>query len=124
MLLQEASTLLSALATALSNCRLTWPAFLPVHDPLRDAHWGIGTLGGSTVHYDTDSIHLSQNPADLQQVLPLLHRALCLASHAECDLRFSKYACNKVAKKRKITLSGIISGASRPRCSPNAQGGR
>ncbi|DBA79153.1 TPA: hypothetical protein ACH3X1_008985 [Trebouxia sp. C0004] len=65
---QEASTLLSALAAALSNCRLAWPAFLPVHDPLRDAHWGIGAAGLGTVHYDSDSIHLSKNPTRLQQV--------------------------------------------------------
>ena len=74
--LQEASTLLSALAAALSNCRLAWPAFLPVHDPLRDAHWGIGAAGLATVHYDSDSIHLSKNPTRLQQVNPCcaLHR--------------------------------------------------
>ncbi|KAL0053211.1 hypothetical protein WJX82_002504 [Trebouxia sp. C0006] len=65
---QEASTLLSALAAALSNCRLAWPAFLPVHDPLRDAHWGIGAAGLATIHYDSDSIHLSKNPTCLQQV--------------------------------------------------------
>ena len=76
MQLQEASTLLSALAAALSNCRLAWPAFLPVHDPLRDAHWGIGAAGLATVHYDSDSIHLSKNPTRLQQVNPFcaLHR--------------------------------------------------
>ncbi|KAL3137852.1 hypothetical protein ABBQ38_005105 [Trebouxia sp. C0009 RCD-2024] len=55
----EASALLSALATALSNCRLTWPAFLPVHDPLRDACWGIAISGLGTIHYDSDSTHSS-----------------------------------------------------------------
>ena len=68
---QEASTLLSALAAALSNCHLPWPAFLPVHDPLRDAHWGIAAAGLATVHYDSDSIHLSKNPTHLQQVKPV-----------------------------------------------------
>lgn len=68
---QEASTLLSALAAALSNCHLPWPAFLPVHDPLRDAHWGIAAAGLATVHYDSDSIHLSKNPTHLQQVRPV-----------------------------------------------------
>ena len=74
-LVQEASTLLSALAAALSNCHLAWPAFLPVHDPLRDAYWGIGAAGLATAHYDSDSIHLSKNPSHLQQVCP----ALCFA---------------------------------------------
>ena len=66
--MQEASTLLSAMATALSNCHLTWPAFLPVHDPLRNAQCGMGAAGLACVHYDSDSIHLSRNPAHLQQV--------------------------------------------------------
>ena len=64
--LQEASTLLSALATALSNCRLPWPAFLPVHDLLRDAYWGVAVT--PTAYFDTDSIHVSRNPTQLQQV--------------------------------------------------------
>lgn len=66
--LQEASTLLSALATALSNCRLSWPAFLPVHDPLRDAYWGVAVNPTATAYFDTDSIHVSKNPTQLQQV--------------------------------------------------------
>lgn len=66
--MQEASTLLSGLATALSNCRVTWPAFVPVHDPLRDAYWGIAATANTTAHYDTDSIHISKNPTYLQKV--------------------------------------------------------
>lgn len=66
----EGSALLSALATALSNCRLTWPAFLPVHDPLRDACWGIGITGLGTIHYDSDSTHSSNMPDKLLQVQP------------------------------------------------------
>ena len=64
----EASALLSALATALSNCRLTWPAFLPVHDPLRDACWGIAISGHGTIHYDSDSTHSSMWSQKIQQV--------------------------------------------------------
>lgn len=64
----EGSTLLSALATALSNCRLAWPAFLPVYDPLRDAWWGIAISGLGTIHYNSDSIHSSKMPFRLQQV--------------------------------------------------------
>lgn len=68
----EGSTLLSALATALSNCRLAWPAFLPVYDPLRDAWWGIAISGLGTIHYDSDSIHISKMPFHLQQVQAVL----------------------------------------------------
>ena len=75
----EGSTLLSALATALSNCRLPWPAFLPVYDPLRDAWWGIAISGLGTIHYDTDSIHSSKMPFRLQQVQ---------AGLADCTLLF------------------------------------
>lgn len=65
---EEASALLSALATALNNCRLAWPAFLPVHDPLRDAWWGIAISGLVTVHYNSDSIHSSKMPDHLHKV--------------------------------------------------------
>lgn len=65
---EEASALLSALATALNSCRLVWPVFLPVHDPLRDAWWGIAISGLGTVHYNSDSIHSSKMPDHLHKV--------------------------------------------------------
>ena len=80
--MQEASTLLSALATALSNCHLSWPAFVPVHDPLRDAYWGVAATGNATTHFDTDSIHISRNPAHLQKVSHTLHRQSVLIATA------------------------------------------
>lgn len=76
--MQEASTLLSGLATALSTCHITWPAFVPVHDPLRDAYWGIAAAANSTAHFDTDSIHISKNPAHLQKVSPVCVLSLLL----------------------------------------------
>ena len=33
----EAATLVSALSLALSSCGAPWPAFVPVHDALRNA---------------------------------------------------------------------------------------
>ncbi|TKY56514.1 Rab3 GTPase-activating protein catalytic subunit [Spatholobus suberectus] len=41
----EASKLLSAVAVALSNCSSLWPAFVPVHDPSREAYIGIQNMG-------------------------------------------------------------------------------
>jgi hypothetical protein len=38
---EEAHTLLSAGAAALSHLKLPWPVYIPVHDALRDAHRGI-----------------------------------------------------------------------------------
>lgn len=91
---EEASALLSALATALSNCRLVWPAFLPVHDPLRDAWWGIAISGHGTIHYDSDSIHSSNLPPRLLEVQPLSRvpsppfcsTLFCSASFCICGL--------------------------------------
>ena len=66
--LQEATLLLSALAAALHTCQVSWPAFVPVHDAQRDAHWGIAALQSTTVHLDTDCVHTSGTPVALKQV--------------------------------------------------------
>ncbi|KAF3501819.1 hypothetical protein F2Q69_00044104 [Brassica cretica] len=41
----ESSKLLSSVAIALSNCASLWPAFVPVHDPSRNAYIGIQNMG-------------------------------------------------------------------------------
>ena len=63
--MQEAKLLVSALACALASCRSEWPVFLPVHDALRDAYWGIATSGIATLHFETDSVHISSLPRHL-----------------------------------------------------------
>ena len=69
MLLQEAGTLQSALCAALSSTSCPWPAVIPVHDPLRDACWGVAvTRSGTTAFLDSDSIHISNLPEKLLQV--------------------------------------------------------
>ena len=68
MFVQEASTLLSALAVALATAGGEWPAFLPVHDGLRDAASGIAVAGCTTAHYASDSIHMSRLPHHLETV--------------------------------------------------------
>lgn len=59
---------------ALSNCQAPWPAFVPVHDALRDAYWGVAAVGRSSVFFNTDSIHTS---SALPQGLLEVHR-MCL----------------------------------------------
>ncbi len=66
--LQEATLLLSALAAALHTCQVPWPAFVPVHDAQRDAHWGIAALQSTTVHLNTDCVHTSSTPVALKEV--------------------------------------------------------
>jgi hypothetical protein len=83
-LLQEAHTLLSAAAVALSHAHIAWPLLLPVHDAVRDAYWGVaaGSGGGSTLRLDTDSLHSSrppQEPLQLDRQLLLLSRQLAAA---------------------------------------------
>ncbi|KAL3150565.1 hypothetical protein ABBQ32_000377 [Trebouxia sp. C0010 RCD-2024] len=132
----EASALLSALATALSNCRLTWPAFLPVHDPLRDACWGIAISGLGTIHYDSDSTHSSsmwspellQTEGQLhffsQQLLP--HS---LAAGQACAAAASSYSSSTAAPTDssnpwRVTMSRLRSyKLPRPRSAQGAEVG-
>jgi hypothetical protein len=67
---EEASTLRSALAAALSAAGAPWPAFLPVHDALRDAQWGVALPGRGLrpAFMETDSVHTSSQPQRLRQV--------------------------------------------------------
>ena len=65
---QEAHTLLSAAAVALSHARITWPLLVPVHDAVRDAYQGVAVgPGGCTLRLDTDSLHSSRLPDGLLQ---------------------------------------------------------
>eukprot|EP00878_Enallax_costatus_P025837 GHUV01027674.1.p1 GENE.GHUV01027674.1~~GHUV01027674.1.p1 ORF type:complete len:367 (+),score=92.01 GHUV01027674.1:605-1705(+) len=42
-----------------------WPLLLPVHDALRDAYCGVAQVGGSSVYFISDSIHVSRLPRHL-----------------------------------------------------------
>lgn len=65
---QEAHTLLSAAAVALSHARITWPLLVPVHDAVRDAYQGVAVgPGGCTLRLDSDSLHASRLPGGLLQ---------------------------------------------------------
>jgi len=73
--LQEGSTLRSALSVTLSATGCPWPAFVPMHDPLRDAYWGVAaTCPSGFAFLETDSVHISQLPPHLLKVahLPML----------------------------------------------------
>ncbi|CAA6654711.1 unnamed protein product [Spirodela intermedia] len=64
----EASKLLSSVAIALSNCGSIWPAFVPVHDPTREAFFGIQNMGTIfTRRFDADRIR-SQVPIKLMHL--------------------------------------------------------
>ena len=72
--MQEGSTLQSALCAALSSLGCPWPAVIPVHDPLRDACWGVAvTCSGTTAFLDSDSIHISNLPEKLLHVSHHFH---------------------------------------------------
>ncbi len=67
--MQEGSTLQSALCAALSSIWCPWPAIIPMHDPLRDACWGVAvTCSGTSAFLDSDSIHISDLPEKLLHV--------------------------------------------------------
>ena len=60
--------LVSALAVASASSRFLLPCFVPVHDGLRDAYWGIGRAADITTrHYEADSVHISSPPPRLLQ---------------------------------------------------------
>ena len=63
---------MAALGAAAGACGAPWPALVPVHDPLRDAYWGVGAAGGASVHLDSDSVHVSQPPDRLMQAHSVL----------------------------------------------------
>lgn len=67
---EEAHTLMSAGAAAISHLRLPWPLFIPVHDALRDAYRGVAMAQphGSVVRLESDSTHGRSYPQELTQL--------------------------------------------------------
>lgn len=39
--------------------------FIPVHDALRDAYWGVMQVPGCSVRFTTDSVHINPTSKDL-----------------------------------------------------------
>ena len=77
--------LVSALAVASASSRFPLPCFVPVHDGLRDAYWGIGRAADITTrHYEADSVHISNPPPQLLQAW-LLDNS-CVACHGQRGL--------------------------------------
>jgi hypothetical protein len=75
----EGQTLISGLAIALSNCGVAWPAFVPVHDALRDAMAGVAVAGLASVFLQADgmpAIRAAKQPPELLQVgcVPSCHQ--------------------------------------------------
>jgi acyl-homoserine lactone acylase PvdQ len=71
VLQSEGQTLISGLAIALSNCHVAWPAFVPVHDALRDAMAGVAVAGPASVFLQADgmpAIRAAKQPPGLLQV--------------------------------------------------------
>lgn len=68
----EGQALITALSIALSNSKVAWPAFVPVHDALRDAVAGIAAVGRQSVILHADgmpAIRTAKQPPALLQVL-------------------------------------------------------
>jgi len=79
---QEASTLMSALAVALSSSRTPWPAFIPLHSIYRQRYIGIRT-GKVPQFFESESTQSATVPTSLQRVEGHLKMfAEALAQHA------------------------------------------
>ncbi|XAR60768.1 hypothetical protein NMG60_11034265 [Bertholletia excelsa] len=100
----EASKLLSAVAIALSNCSSLWPAFVPVHDPSREAYIGIQNMGTIfTRRFEADRIG-SQVPLKLMH-LEGLHE-LFISKFGFSTFDFSVHLF-KVHFKMKLTYKTL-----------------
>ncbi|KAI3458892.1 hypothetical protein Pfo_015555 [Paulownia fortunei] len=96
----EASKLLSAVAIALSNCSCLWPAFVPVHDPLRKAYIGIQNMGTVlTRRFEADCIG-SQVPVKLMHLEGLYELFVSKFAYAAVHLSMRHF---KVRFKMKLT---------------------
>lgn len=77
---------------ALAATGSPWPAFVPMHDPLRDAYWGVAaTCQGSFAFLETDSVHISQIPPQLLRVSPII--SLPCFQHLEDQLSCTGPTC-------------------------------
>ncbi|MED6109142.1 hypothetical protein PIB30_030927 [Stylosanthes scabra] len=82
----EASKLLSAVAIALSNSSSLWPAFVPVHDPTRNAYIGIQNMGTAfTRRFEADRIG-SQVPVNLMHLEGLYQLFVSKFAYSTVDL--------------------------------------
>lgn len=82
----ESSKLLSAVAIALTNCSSLWPAFVPVHDPSRNAYMGIQNMGTVfTRRFEADRIG-SQVPIKLMHLEGLFELFLSKFAYSSLDL--------------------------------------
>ncbi|XP_020524661.1 rab3 GTPase-activating protein catalytic subunit isoform X2 [Amborella trichopoda] len=85
----EATKLLGAVAIALSNCGSAWPAFVPVHDPTRNAYNGIENIGMCfSRRFETDRIG-SQVPIRLMHLEGLYELFVSKFAFVTTDLTFN-----------------------------------
>ncbi|KAK2643403.1 hypothetical protein Ddye_025166 [Dipteronia dyeriana] len=100
----EASKLLSAIAIALSNCSSLWPAFVPVHDPSRNAYIGIQNLGTVfTRRFEADRI-CSQVPVKLMHLEGLYELFVSKFAYSTLDISMHIF---KVRFTMKLTYQTL-----------------
>jgi hypothetical protein len=127
--LQEAHTLLSAAAVALSHARISWPLLIPVHDAVRDGHRGVAvgplSAGAATFRLDADSLHSSRLAPGLLRLdrqLELFARQLAAAAApaaaAACHAALG--AADLEAAPASMAADAVAAGA----CGDGVQGGR
>ncbi|XP_021909705.1 rab3 GTPase-activating protein catalytic subunit isoform X2 [Carica papaya] len=100
----EASKLLSAVAIALSNCSSLWPAFVPVHDPSRNAYIGIQSMGTVfTRRFEADHIG-SQVPVKLMHLEGLYELFLSKFAYSTLDFAVHLFKVHVMMKLTYHTL--------------------
>ncbi|KAG9158686.1 hypothetical protein Leryth_023116 [Lithospermum erythrorhizon] len=100
----EASKLLSAVAIASSNCSSLWPAFVPVHDPSRNAYIGIQNMGTVfTRRFESDRIG-TQVPIKLMHLEGLYELFVSKFVFSSLDLSMHLFDVNLKMKLTYRTL--------------------
>ncbi|XP_044482414.1 rab3 GTPase-activating protein catalytic subunit isoform X2 [Mangifera indica] len=100
----EASKLLSAVAIALSNCSSLWPAFVPVHDPSRNAYIGIQNMGTVfTRRFEADRVY-SQVPVKLMHLEGLYELFVSKFAYSTLDLSMHLFEVRFTMKLTYQTL--------------------
>lgn len=76
------------------------PVFIPVHDALRDAYWGVLQLPGCSVRFSTDSVHIS---ATCQHLMTLEVRAI-----GDREGGALAWTCNQACETHTNGLSAVM----------------
>jgi hypothetical protein len=94
--------------TPLRHGRLPWPAFVPMHDSLRDAYCGVAAPRGAAVRLQADAMHAARGARQLASLSGQLRAFADLLRPHDCAAASAcMQACGGIGSSR-----GRASGAA------------